>query len=518
MKDWFEPLFEKLKQSYSPYITVYDPDHLADSQTFMSVLQQDFAIIKYQGELSLRQYIRQHPDRQVVILLQQDNLFLPYDIERSAAIITWRLSDIFPRLASNAMKQFKQEGYQSIYDTYQADEDILGILDEQQTLSLITEWIRQGKVIAHEKGYRRSGVLQSSKLDNFQETGSGEYRSSQIINEILEMLKEETVSWFNIAKLWCELESLHPGEMLLAESYYVLDRELNQRFQTFIVNEYKDLFFASYKNNPVTINQTMNFLGTLSDERIALLCFDGMGFPEWYYLRKYLRANGLWNFQEQATFALIPTLTWSSRTSLFTGEIFLDKMDTESTGFNKAVNKYIPNGKTKTRKLFKNKNGRWNSEYLNYDILGVVFRLIDEVGHNSVLLSNSKRNMHLQLNMLYEQTQIAYIISALITEGYRVFISADHGSVWCHGNGIKVEKYLVEDRALRVLRYPNIKLAEEFATPKGLLLYQNPQILGEKVLVFPKGREMFCNKEHICISHGGIHIEELIIPFVEVLP
>jgi len=86
------------------------------------------------------------------------------------------------------------------------------------------------------------------------------------------------------------------------------------------------------------------------------------------------------------------------------------------------------------------------------------------------------------------------------------------------GNGVKVEKYLVEDRALRALIYPNAKLAEEFATKNELNLFHSPRILGEKVLVLPRGREMFSTKEKLGISHGGIHIEEVIIPFVEVLP
>ena len=45
------------------------------------------------------------------------------------------------------------DGYQSIYEAYQESVDTLGILDEQQTLFLIREWITLGKVLAHEKGY-----------------------------------------------------------------------------------------------------------------------------------------------------------------------------------------------------------------------------------------------------------------------------------------------------------------------------------------------------------------------------
>ena len=42
-------------------------------------------------------------------------------------------------------------------------------------------------------------------------------------------------------------------------------------------------------------------------------------------------------------------------------------------------------------------------------------------------------------------------------------------------------------------------------------------ILGDKVLVVPKGREMFALQGDTAVTHGGIHIEEVIVPFVEVL-
>ena len=94
---------------------------------------------------------------------------------------------------------------------------------------------------------------------------------------------------------------------------------------------------------------------------------------------------------------------------------------------------------------------------------------------------------------------------------------SDHGSVWCYGNGIKADKYLVEERAQRVLVYPNKELAAEFADKKDLILFENQRLLGGKALVLPRGREMFSSRDKLSVSHGGIHIEEVVIPFVEVL-
>ena len=518
MKKWFDILSEKVKRSYSQQVIVNDLDHLGNDKDLLDVLSNNFAIVCFQGELSLRHFIRQHQSQQILILLQQEGLVLPFDIERGTDLMTWKLVDVFPRLDSMALRRFELEDYQSIFEAYQEVAEKMTFQDEKQTLLLLREWIRDGKVVAQEKGY--GGVAASTVVKKpmaLQETGNAEFRYAWLLKEIRLLLEQDKLVWPQIAQLWGELEALHPAEMLGAESYYELDREISQRLQSFITEEYDLLFFASYKNGPVTINQTMNYLGTLESERIALLCFDGMGFPEWFGLKKYLQANKLWKFQEQATFALVPTLTSSSRTALFSGEVFLDKMGSESAAFVKAVDRFFPDGTSKAKRLFTNTDGKGNREYLNYDMLGIVFDIIDNAGHKSILFSNSKKNMHHQLQQLYGQTEIAAIISSLLREGYRVFLTADHGSIWCHGNGVKVERYLVEDRALRALIYPNTKLAEEFATKNDLILFHSHRILGEKVLVLPQGREMFSAKGKPGISHGGIHIEEVVIPFVEVL-
>jgi len=519
MRKWFDILIKKAKRSYSRLIIVKDLDQMGSDQLFLEVLSQDFAVACFQGELALRQFICQHQSQQILILIQQEGLYIPFDIEHSSDLISWTLADVFPRLDSKALRKFEMDGYQSIFDVYQELAGSLTMQDEMQTLYLIRDWISNGKVIAQEKGYGGvAGIRVSRKDAGIEESGNAEARCYCLLKEITLLLEQEDYDWQLMAQFWGELEYLHLADILDAESYYKLDNKLNRLFHKFICQEYEHLFFSSYKNGPTIINQTMSYLGTLKNERIAIICFDGMGFPEWFGLKKHLQANQLWNFREKAIFALLPTLTTSSRKALFSGELVLDKMGSESSGFDKAIDNLFPLGESKSRRLFINTNGKWNRDYLNYDILGIVFDIIDNAGHKSIMFSKSKKNMHEQLQKLYKQTQIALTISTLLSERYQVFLTADHGSVWCYGNGIRADKYLVEERALRVLVYPNRILAEEFAEKNDLILLTSPHILGEKTLILPRGREMFNSKDKLGISHGGIHIEEVVIPFVEVLP
>ena len=176
-----------------------------------------------------------------------------------------------------------------------------------------------------------------------------------------------------------------------------------------------------------------------------------------------------------------------------------------------------PHGNSKKIGWFVNTDQRWHDEYLEYNYLGLVLNVVDEHAHAAILMAGSKQRMQASLGQFLQDTEIADIISHLLEENYCIFISSDHGTVWCKGNGYRAEKYLTEDRARRSLLYPNALLAQDFAQGKNVQLYANTRLLQDRVLVLPQGRDMFASLGETAISHGGIHIEEVLIPFVEVI-
>jgi hypothetical protein len=241
-----------------------------------------------------------------------------------------------------------------------------------------------------------------------------------------------------------------------------------------------------------------------------------MGFQEWCCLKKYLMDKGINGFKESAIYALLPTLTKISRRALFNGLRSIEALTTEENGFQKhiATNWQAASGGAK--KVIINAPVKWIPEYLGYDYLGIIINLIDDIAHSTVLIVESKRTMQNSLADVLQDTEIDKIINEFLLNGYRVYIVSDHGSVWCRGNGYQAEKYLVEDHAKRALVYPNKILAEEFCKGKGLLQYENQNVSGNNVLVFPRSRDMFARTKDLMITHGGIHIEEVIVPFIEV--
>lgn len=167
--------------------------------------------------------------------------------------------------------------------------------------------------------------------------------------------------------------------------------------------------------------------------------------------------------------------------------------------------------------FFLEKEPRFRQEFFQGDYTGIVFGLVDDIAHHIQGVSEDKALMQHNLELLLRQTELNKIIKGFLEAEYRVFITSDHGSVWSSGIGVKQDKYLVEQKARRACLFPNKHLARDFADSNGLLLFENSELLGESCAVFAPWRGMFGGAEERAITHGGIHLEEVVVPFVEVL-
>jgi len=167
-----------------------------------------------------------------------------------------------------------------------------------------------------------------------------------------------------------------------------------------------------------------------------------------------------------------------------------------------------------------NADFKWHEYYKDHKCLGIILNIVDDTAHSiDNIDQRNKRLMQEILSIKLKETEIAATFRNFINAGYKIFITSDHGTIWCQGNDYSIDKYLVDSRSKRVLGYTEEVLAREFFQERQteLYLYKNKAVLGERYFIFPKGRSMFAKKKYTAISHGGIHIEEVIVPFIEVL-
>ena len=123
--------------------------------------------------------------------------------------------------------------------------------------------------------------------------------------------------------------------------------------------------------------------------------------------------------------------------------------------------------------------------------------------------------MHNQIKLLCRKGFMHSLINYLLNHGYEVWMTSDHGNIECSGKGRPTEGVIAETKGERVRIYPSKELRSQVAAdfsfarewhPVGLPSDYYPLIAGDQ--------DAFINKGNTIVGHGGISIEEVIVPLV----
>jgi hypothetical protein len=100
--------------------------------------------------------------------------------------------------------------------------------------------------------------------------------------------------------------------------------------------------------------------------------------------------------------------------------------------------------------------------------------------------------------------------------GYEVWLTADHGNIECKGKGRPSEGVIAETRGERARVYPTPELRSQVA--ESFTFAHEWQPVGLPADYFPLvagGRDAFVNPGDSIVGHGGVAIEEVIVPLVK---
>jgi hypothetical protein len=258
-----------------------------------------------------------------------------------------------------------------------------------------------------------------------------------------------------------------------------------------------------------SVDKIRGFLKGLGGEsKIALVCFDGMGVAEWQVLRSYLQ-NYNFSFVENFMLSLIPTMTKIARSAIYYGDaqsVYSLKNPNEDKQFTDFFS---------DRKCRFYREGDIGSEddLLGVDMVSVIYNFFDDMAHKTLLPKGemSKGLYFKSLRNYLEKSKVKDELILLKELGYKIYFCSDHGCVAAQGNGQRIDKYLIEDSSKRATLISKTKLAEFYDVD-----YYEVPFVEDKGTLLAKGRTMFASNKIREISHGGITLEELIVPFVEI--
>lgn len=345
--------------------------------------------------------------------------------------------------------------------------------------------------------------------------------------------------------------------MDVARSHFEeLQTKLDSRFQTWMCNSFSSLHNLPAVQ-PVMVHHIPRYLARIlrkSDDKLALIVLDGMACDQWLVIKDELsKCKSNITFRESSVFAWVPTLTPVSRRTIFAGKLpmyFGDglKSTTQekrfwtqfwvSEGLDEDLisyiflpaDRWIPDdlGKVdltlddeiKETTDFAGKSPKalgdkaLLDQVLSSNVLGIVVGKIDRIGHGIQLGTEGFYN---QVRQWVSQGYLLNLLEYLSNNGYRVFITSDHGNVEAQGMGRPKQGSIPETKGERAIIYNSQILLES-----GLREFPNAipwEPVGLPDDYFPllaPGRSAFSNVGATSVCHGGICIEEVIVPFAEV--
>jgi len=146
-------------------------------------------------------------------------------------------------------------------------------------------------------------------------------------------------------------------------------------------------------------------------------------------------------------------------------------------------------------------------------VAGIVVDMVDEIVHGVML---GKRGIAGQINAWCETGFVEKLFLLLAEQGYQIYLTADHGNVDAEGIGRLSQGVVSELRGERVRTYRSETLAASVPSEIDAFRFDSPGLPPDFLPVYADTRGAFVPKGDQIVAHGGISVEELIVPFIKI--
>lgn len=395
-------------------------------------------------------------------------------------------------------------------------EGMLKAVQHSQAESLSNSWISIG-ILTDDQTDR---ILRVEKLlDN--------------ISSVIPKSDSRHGDWFHLVKIWAEL-------VVLALKLDTMNLEpVLQRIKDF-QNQIDSVLLVWLEKRyaglihlpplpPVMLHHIPRFIARYindsKDQKVAFLLMDGLSFDQWIVIRKVLSAqNPKFLFRENAVFAWIPTITSVSRQAAFSGRppvYFPNSIHTTDKEPALWSQFWIDQGLTQQEVIYMKGLGDGTLDKVKEQIThpkvrvaGLIIDKVDKIMHGMEL---GAKGMHNQVQQWAGLPYIANFIDLLMDNGFRIYLTSDHGNIEATGCGQPKEGSIAEQRGERARIYSDALL-------RGQVKERFPDSIEWQPVGLPDGylpllapsRSAFVRETESLVGHGGISLEELVVPFVQI--
>lgn len=388
---------------------------------------------------------------------------------------------------------------------------------------------------------------------------------TEIVNEVTQsgyqqnfgkigMLINDTLSaqdWFETYKrlVYWELE-LSETDSSMNELLRMQKQEANQTFAKFIRNQYETWIQKPAQRpllSPDVFKQRI-FPFLDRNEKVYLFVLDNFRYDQWRMLSHEL--SGFFTIEEELYFSILPTATQYARNALFSGlmpkqiqqlfpDLWTDEDEDEGKNLNEEalIRTQFERFRRKETFSYHKINDSAAADKLlsqfgklkNYDLNVLVFNFIDMLSHARTdsrmvreLVSDEAAYRSITLSW-FRHSALRELFKQLAENDCRVLITTDHGSIRvdtpCKVIGERNTNTNLRYKLGRNLSY-NAKEVFEVRNPAQLQL-PAPNLsttyifaTGNRFFAYPNNYNHYVSYYKDTFQHGGISMEEMIIPLI----
>lgn len=329
--------------------------------------------------------------------------------------------------------------------------------------------------------------------------------------------------WLATAAWWGELRAaIAEGGIEMddvRERAWALWGELDGAFVPWLIENFGPLLTTS-ADPPRTVNKVAGFLARRlrsgAADKVLLVVLDGMGFAQWSLVRQ---VTELTIVEAAASFAMIPTLTPVSRQAIFAGRLpaaFPQTLKRTDVDRDRWMAHWEIEGLDVSRVRYERVVGASPvdlPDMRGITAMGLVVMAVDEMLHGSHLLGDSQ--VASAVRAWAGRGFLAELVRQAVNEGFEVWLTADHGNLEILPLGGVQEGLAVDTAGTRVRWYADASLREGRRADG--IVWDPPGLpSGECYPLFAPGRGGYFSGE-VRVTHGGISLDEAIVPLVRVV-